>query len=100
MSRIQLVGAIPTAVSLQRAEARSFPKRWTDMKLPFTRSKIAVEVLDDEILVTMPGTSFSIVYERTKHNRLIASYFTGRKVQRERNRGELPSLSFTRLDSG
>lgn len=27
------------------------------------RSKIAVEILDDEILVTMPGTTFSIVYE-------------------------------------
>jgi len=57
------------------------------MTLPwFTRSKIAVEVLDGEILVTMPGTSFSIVYERTKDNQLIASYFSGRKVQDEETR--------------
>jgi hypothetical protein len=69
------------------------------MTLPwFTRSKIAVEVLDDEILVTMPGTSFSIVYERTKDNQLIASYFSGRKVQDEENKVSFPrflSLAWT-----
>jgi len=69
------------------------------MTLPwFTRSKIAVEVLDGEILVTMPGTSFSIVYERTKDNLLIASYFSGRKVQDEENKVSFPrflSLAWT-----
>lgn len=41
--------------------------RRTAMKLSwFRRSKITVEVLDDEILVTMPGTSFSIVYEKNQ----------------------------------
>jgi len=69
------------------------------MTLPwFTRSKIAVEVLDDEILVTMPGTSFSIVYERTMDNQLIASYFSGRKVQDEENKVSFPrflSLAWT-----
>jgi hypothetical protein len=55
------------------------------MKLSwYTKSKIAVEVFDEEILVTMPGTSFSIVYEKTKHNQLIASSFSGRKMQDER----------------
>jgi hypothetical protein len=55
------------------------------MKLSwYTKSKISVEVFDEEILVTMPGTSFSIVYEKTKHNQLIASYFSGRKMQDER----------------
>lgn len=75
-----------------------FPETLTDMKLSFTRSKIAVEVLDDEILVTMPGTNFSIVYERTKDNRLIASHFSGRKVQHEGNRVSFPrflSLAWT-----
>jgi len=48
------------------------------MKLSWlTKSKVSVEVLDEEILVTMPGTSFSIVYEKTKHNQLIASSFLG-----------------------
>src|SRR6476660_9421189 len=61
-------------------------------------SKIAVDVSDDEILVTMPGTSFSIIYERTKDNRLIASHFSGRKVQDERGKMSFPhflSLAWT-----
>ena len=63
------------------------------MKLSwFRKSKITVEVLDDEILVTMPGTSFSIVYEKTKNNQLIASSFSGRKMQDERC-----SVSFPRF---
>ena len=35
------------------------------MKL-FRRSKIILEVLDDEILVTMPGTHFSVLYEKLR----------------------------------
>lgn len=61
------------------------------MKLPwFARSKVAVEVLDDEILVTMPGTSFSIAYKRMKDNQLVASYFSGRKIQDNRNEVSFP----------
>jgi hypothetical protein len=71
------------------------------MKLSwFRRSKIIVEVLDDEILVTMPGTRFSVLYEKTKNNRLITSSFSGRKGQWRKKHGELPTLSFTCLDSG
>jgi hypothetical protein len=74
-------------------------ERGTDMKLSwFARSRIAVEVLDDEILVTMPGTSFSIVYERSKDNQLVASSFSGRKIQDERNKVSFPyflSLAWT-----
>jgi hypothetical protein len=47
------------------------------------RSNIIVEVFDDEIIVTMPGTSFSVVYEKTKNHRLIARAFSGRKVHDE-----------------
>ena len=69
------------------------------MKLSWLRrSKIIVEVLDDEILVTMPGTSFSVVYEKTKNNRLIASSFSGRKVRDERSIVSFPyflSLAWT-----
>jgi len=54
------------------------------------RSKIAVEILDDEILVTMPGTTFSIVYERTKDSQFIASYFSGGKVPGERSKMSFP----------
>ena len=66
--------------------------------LVHTGSKIIVEVLDGEILVTMPGTSFSVVYEKTKNNRLIASSFSGRKVRDERSRMSFPhflSLAWT-----
>ena len=57
-----------------------------------TGSKIIVEVLDGEILVTMPGTSFSVVYEKTKNNRLIASSFSGRKVHDERSMVSFPNF--------
>jgi hypothetical protein len=71
------------------------------MKLSwFRRSKITVEVLDDEILVTMPGTSFSIVYEKTKDNQLIASSFSARKDQDEKRKVQLPTVSCPCLDSG
>ena len=61
------------------------------MKLSwFRRSKITVEVLDDEILVTMPGTSFSIVYEKTKDNQLIANSFSARKNQDQKRNVSFP----------
>jgi hypothetical protein len=61
------------------------------MKLSwFRRSKITVEVLDDEILVTMPGTSFSIVYEKTKDNQLIANSFSARKNEDQKRNVSFP----------
>ena len=66
--------------------------------LVHTGSKIIVEVLDGEILVSMPGTSFSVAYEKTKNNRLVASSFTGRKVLGERSSMSFPhflSLAWT-----
>jgi hypothetical protein len=77
---------------------RKAPNRSSVLETWFMRSKIAVDVLDDEILVTMPGTSFSIIYQRTKDNQLIASHFSGRKVQDERNKMSFPrflSLAWT-----
>ena len=71
------------------------------MKLSWlTKSKVSVEVLDEEILVTMPGTSFSIVYEKTKHNQLIASSFSGRKISGRKMQCELPTVSIDCLDGG
>jgi hypothetical protein len=62
------------------------------------RSKIIVEVFDKEIFITMPGTSFSVLYEKTKNDRLIASSFSGRKVHDERSMVSFPhflSLAWT-----
>jgi hypothetical protein len=56
----------------------------------FRRSEIHVEVLAGEIVVTMPGTDFSIAYEKAEDNRLIASTFSTRKVQDERCKVSFP----------
>ena len=37
--------------------------------------KVVVEVAGSEIVVTMPGTSLSVVYEKTEDNQLIANSF-------------------------
>jgi hypothetical protein len=44
---------------------------------------VAVEV-GDGIVVTMPGTGFSITYEKTDDNQLVANSFSARKIQRTR----------------
>jgi hypothetical protein len=43
------------------------------------RQKVAVRVAGDVLVVTMPGTTFSITYEKTEDNRLVARSFHGRK---------------------
>ena len=39
------------------------------------RPKVTVEVGGDVLVVKMPGTPFSITYEKTEENRLVASSF-------------------------
>jgi hypothetical protein len=51
---------------------------------------IFVEVSGPEIIVTMPGTSFSVVYEKTDDNQLIANSFSARKVQDEKRKVSFP----------
>jgi hypothetical protein len=43
------------------------------------RQKVAVKVAGDVLVVTMPGTTFSITYEKTAENKLVASSFRARK---------------------
>jgi hypothetical protein len=45
----------------------------------FRGPKIVVEVSGSEIIVTMPGTSLSVVYEKTDDNQLLANSFSARK---------------------
>jgi hypothetical protein len=47
------------------------------------RQKVAVEVDGDVLVVTMPGTTFSISYEKSDENRLVASSFNARKRPNE-----------------
>jgi uncharacterized protein YbcV (DUF1398 family) len=46
--------------------------------------KIVVEVSGSELLVTMPGTSLSGVYEKTDDNQLIANSFAARKDEKRK----------------
>ena len=50
----------------------------------FRGPKIVVEVAGSEILVTMPGTSLSVVYEKTDDNQLIANSFSARKDEKRK----------------
>ena len=50
----------------------------------FKGPKIVVEVAGSEILVTLPGTSLSVVYEKTDENQLIASSFSARKDEKRK----------------
>jgi hypothetical protein len=50
----------------------------------FKGPKIVVEVAGSEILVTMPGTSLSVVYEKTDDNQLIANSFSARKDEKRK----------------
>jgi hypothetical protein len=50
----------------------------------FRGPEIVVEVSGGEILVTMPGTSLSVVYEKTDDNHLIANSFSARKDEKRK----------------
>ena len=41
----------------------------------FRRPKVSVLVFGPDIIVTMPGTSFRVIYTKTEDNRLIATDF-------------------------
>lgn len=62
------------------------------------RQKVAVRVAGDVLVVTMPSTSFSITYEITEENRLMASPFRARKGLDETRKVSFPkflSLAWT-----
>jgi len=62
------------------------------------RQKVAVKVAGGVIVVTMPGTTFSITYEKTEENRLVASSFHARKGLDETRKVTFPkflSLAWT-----
>ena len=64
----------------------------------FGRLKVSVRVLGPDIIVTMPGTSFSVMYTKTEDNKLVANGFSARKLENEKRR--LPSFPCTGVDSG
>jgi len=46
--------------------------------------EIVVEVKGGEILVTMPSTSLSVVYEKTEDNQLTVNSFSARKDEKRK----------------
>jgi hypothetical protein len=56
------------------------------------RQKVAVKVAGDVLVVTMPGTTFSITYEKTEENRLVASSFRARKGLDETRKVSFPKF--------
>ena len=58
----------------------------------FGRPKISVKVSGADIVVTMPGTRFSVVYEKTDDNKLIANSFSAPKAQVEARKIGFPQF--------
>jgi hypothetical protein len=56
------------------------------------RQKVAVKVAGEVLVVTMPGTTFSITYEKTDENRLVASSFQARKGLDETRKVTFPKF--------
>jgi hypothetical protein len=56
------------------------------------RQKVAVRVAGDVLVVTMPGTTFSITYEKTEDNRLVASTFHARTGLDETRKVSFPKF--------
>jgi hypothetical protein len=56
------------------------------------RQKVEVEVDGDVLVVTMPGTTFNITYEKTEENRLVASCFNARKHPNEMRKVTFPKF--------
>jgi hypothetical protein len=56
------------------------------------RQKVVVRVAGDVLVVTMPGTTFSITYEKTEDNRLVASSFRGQRGLDETRKVAFPKF--------
>ena len=59
----------------------------------FGKPKPAVQVLGEAIIVTLPGTSFSVTYKRWNGG-LVAADFSGKDMQRKITMAEFLSLAW------
>ena len=57
------------------------------------KPKVAVQVLGDAMVVTLPGTSFRVTYKRWNGG-LVAADFSGRDMQRKITMPEFLSLAW------
>jgi hypothetical protein len=58
----------------------------------FRRPKVSVLVFGPDIIVTMPGTSFRVIYTRTEDNKLIANGFVTKKLENEKRLISFPDF--------
>jgi hypothetical protein len=57
-----------------------------------SRQRVTVEVGGDVIVVKMPGTRFSITYEKTEENRLVANSFHAPKSPDQTHKVPFPKF--------
>ena len=58
----------------------------------FRRSKVSVRVLGPDIIVTMPGTNFRVMYTKTEDNKLIANGFATKRLDNEKRQISFPDF--------
>ena len=58
----------------------------------FRKPKVTVEHSDAGILVTLPGTGFSVIYVKTDDNKLIASAFSSARGLPEKHKVSFPQF--------
>lgn len=54
--------------------------------------KVTVEHSGADIIVTLPGTSFSVVYVKTANNKLVASAFSSARGLPEKHKMRFPQF--------
>jgi hypothetical protein len=58
----------------------------------FRKPKVTVEHSDAGIIVTLPGTGFSVIYVRTGDNKLVASGFSSARGLSEKHKVSFPQF--------
>jgi hypothetical protein len=58
----------------------------------FRRPKVSVQVFGPDIVVTLPGTSFRVLYTKTEDNKLIANGFEANRLENEKRQVSFPQF--------
>ena len=58
----------------------------------FRRPKVSVQVLGPDIVVTLHGTSFRVLYTKTEDNKLIANGFAANRLENEKRQVSFPQF--------
>jgi hypothetical protein len=58
----------------------------------FRRPKVSVLVFGPDVIVTMRGSSFKVIYTKTEDNKLIANGFVTKKLENEKRHISFPDF--------